>query len=281
MQFTRHKPLFTIILVLAIATLALTLILWSGFRPASQPLPDFTQIERVDDLKSSFFDFLTPIVVSENARVGEQRKRLLDIIASDTDGKTLSRSDRKWIVRLATEYELEWPKALPEATLDELKQRVDVVPVELALAQAAKESGWGRSRFAQAGNNLFGHWCYVPGCGLEPSRRNQNAIHEVEAFDSVRESVRRYINNLNTHDAYASLRQTRRAERDAGRVPSALALADELSFYSERREAYVEDIKQMIRFNRGLIEDALSSPDLSNELSDDAINSSSSVSSSE
>lgn len=237
------------------ALVALALVaLWALLRPAPEILPDFTDIERAEVRKEAFFEFLAPIVTSENARVLEQRRQLLEIAPKVDNDQPLPLLDRHWMRKLAAEYELAWPGESREQTLDLLKRRVDGVPAPLALVQAAKESGWGRSRFARLGNNLFGHWCYVRGCGLVPSRRNTDAAHEVAAFDSVRHSVRRYLNNLNTHSSYLPLRRIREAQRQAGEQPRALALADGLIRYSERREAYVREIKQIIRTNRDLIE---------------------------
>ena len=240
------------------ALLAMALVvLWGVLRPTPEVLPDFSEIERAEPLKASFFEFLAPIVSSENERVLEQRRRLLDIAPKVSNDRPLPLLDRHWMRKLAAEYELAWPGESREETLALLKRRVDIVPPALALVQAAKESGWGRSRFARQGNNLFGHWCYVRGCGIVPSRRNQDAAHEVAAFDSVRQSVRRYFNNLNTHSSYLPLRRIRAAEREAGVEPGALSLADGLIRYSERREAYVEEIKQIIRANRDLIDRAM------------------------
>lgn len=233
------------------------LALWAVLRPAPENLPDFTRIERADVRKEAFFDFLAPIVASENERVLEQRRQLMDLAEMVRDDEPLPLMERYWMRRLAAEYDLEWPGESREATVALLQRRVDVVPEPLALVQAAKESGWGRSRFARLGNNLFGHWCYVRGCGLVPARRNSDAAHEVAAFESVRQSVRRYMNNLNTHDSYLPLRRIREAERQQGLEPRALSLADGLIRYSERRQAYVDEIKQIIRSNRDLIRAAL------------------------
>jgi Bax protein len=239
--------------VIAMAILAL----WAVLRPAPETLPDFTEFERADVRKEAFFDFLAPIVASENERVLVQRRQLMDVAGKVSDEDRLPLMERYWMRRLAAEYELDWPGESREATLAVLQRRVDVVPEALALVQAAKESGWGRSRFARLGNNLFGHWCYVRGCGIVPARRNRDAAHEVAAFESVRQSVRRYINNLNTHDSYLPLRRIRQAEREQGLEPRALSLADGLIRYSERRQAYVDEIKQIIRSNRELIRAAL------------------------
>jgi Bax protein len=126
---------------------------------------------------------------------------------------------------------------------------VDIVPISLALAQAATESGWGTSRFVIEGNNLFGEWCYEPGCGLTPLRRDEGRSHEVRSFTRPAQSVESYVRNINTHEKYRSFRLLREQMRKEERELSGLELAGELTQYSERRGAYVEEVREMIRFN--------------------------------
>ena len=125
------------------------------------------------------------------------------------------------------------------------------MPEWLALMQAANESAWGTSRFAREGNNFFGQWCFRKGCGIVPSRRAKGATHEVAAFKSPAESVRAYMHNLNTGKAYRYLRKIRTGLRRQGKPLTAEVLAAGLDHYSERGHAYVEDLRRMIRVNRG------------------------------
>jgi Bax protein len=131
-----------------------------------------------------------------------------------------------------------------------LLQRVDVVPVSLVLAQAAKESAWGRSRFAREGNNLFGEWCFTAGCGMVPRRRESGKTHEVETFPSVRAAVASYIHNLNSHPSYRMLRSIRASLREAGKPLNGLALARGLEAYSAQGSDYVASVRDIIRKNR-------------------------------
>jgi Bax protein len=241
--------------------LLLAIVIFSLYRlmqPDRLDLPDFAEFEQVEERKVAFFDFLAPIVAEENDRVRAQRRRLLMLAEKLEAGDRLPPLQRRRMKALAAEYELEWPGESREETLATLLRRIDVVPLPLALVQAAKESGWGQSRFAREANNLFGHWCFSPGCGIIPAQRASGASHEVAAFKSVRQSVRRYLNNLNTHESYRPLRELRQAERLAGKAPTALTLADGLILYSERREAYVEDIKSILLANQALIDVAAS-----------------------
>lgn len=249
------------VLAAVVPAITLMVLLW----PDSDRLPDFGQFDRVENRKQAFFEYLAPMVEAENERVLGQRERLLALADRIEAGESPGWLDRRWLRKLAEEYEVPWDDEVPDEVLAVLKQRVDRVPVALALVQAAAESGWGRSRFAVEGNNLFGQWCYTPGCGMVPGQRSEGASHEVASFGSVRDSVRRYINNLNTHPAYTPLREIRAEIRSEGERPRALRLADGLIRYSERRQDYVDEIKNVIRVNRPIIEQVLEGPDSSRE----------------
>ena len=210
--------------------------------------PDFAAIEDVGQMKAAFYRYLTPIVEYHNERILTQRSRLLGIrerLENDADPPGLF--DRGWLEELAQQYEMEWDEESVQSLVRRLPGRVDIVPVDLALVQAAKESGWGRSRFAVEANNYFGQWCYRPGCGMVPANRAPGRTHEVEQFDSVSESIRRYMNNLNTHDRYTTLRDIRAELRASDQAIEGVALAQGLTFYSERREEYIQEVQAMIR----------------------------------
>lgn len=227
-----------------------------------EPLPDFERDGPVEVRKQAFFDYLAPRIQQANAEVLAERQRLLALEARLEAGRPAGFRDRRWLRQRAVDYELEPdPDRSPAETVALLKPRIDIVPPALALVQAAVESGWGRSRFARQANNLFGHWCYEAGCGLVPRDRIDGARHEVAAFESARESVERYLHNLNTHPPYRPFRQRRAAARAAGETPRALDVVDGLVRYSERREAYVDEIRSGIRANRSLIEAALNPED--------------------
>jgi len=223
-------------------------LLWQSSleEPDFGPLPDFGVIESVEELKHRFYAYLTPILLYHHARIDAQRAALNIIAENYREIGRLTGSEFRRLRALAREYEVRGDPPVDQL-IGELQQRIDLVPLDLALSQAAKESAWGRSRFAVLGNNLFGQWCFRPGCGLIPADRAAGNRHEVERFDSVSESVRRYLNNLNTHRDYQEFRRLRQElRRELGEL-SGLELADGLLRYSERREAYVEELKGMIR----------------------------------
>lgn len=211
--------------------------------------PDFATIARVEIKKQMFFDFLEIYVDARNSRVADNRQRLLDLAAAIDSGAALTAEQRTRLEELAGRYYLD-DKDLPDhEIIAELLKRVDAIPAPLALAQAATESAWGTSRFALQGNNLFGQWCYDDGCGIVPRRRNADATHEVQAFDTIADAVDAYFMNLNTHDRYEAFRAMRSQMRSQqGRLDS-LELASGLEGYSERGADYVDEVQTIIQQN--------------------------------
>jgi Bax protein len=212
-------------------------------------MPDFTEIEEVDERKREFFDYLTPVIRAENDHIRTQRERLSGIDDSLHAGRLPGWLDKRFLEDLAQSYDVEPELApTPEFTAA-LLNRVDVIPRSLVLVQAAMESGWGGSRFAQSANNLFGQWCFRQGCGVVPRDRPAGMIHEVRRFDTVRDSVASYIRNLNTHASYRGLRAMRADLRRRNRPLSGSLLAEGLHGYSERGAGYVREVQTMIRQN--------------------------------
>ncbi len=214
---------------------------------AVRSLPrDFPAIRQVREKKALFLSLLTPIVVHENRRLREQRK-LVKLLLS----QPLNFTDDvygEWLQRLARDYRIDPPAdGAYHRIRDQLLAKLDEIPLKLVLAQAAIESGWGTSRFALEGNSLFGQWTYAKNAGLVPDQRDEGATHSVAAFPSLQASVRSYLNNLNRNRAYRELRQIRARLRQQGRPLDAHALAAGLVRYSQRGDAYVKEVRRIIR----------------------------------
>jgi Bax protein len=204
---------------------------------------DMSNIIDANDKKQRFFDFMRPIIIDENARILKLREKLL--AAKENN------NNKKFVARIAKTYTVTWGDE--KENWDKLLERVDTVALELSLAQSADESAWGQSRFARQGNNFFGQWCHTKGCGIIPSERSRGSTHEVTKFNSVNDSVRSYIKNINTGRVYALLRKIRRDNRAAGKQPDAKAQAGGLIKYSQRRGEYVKEIRAIIHVNKKLM----------------------------
>ncbi|MDW7549984.1 glucosaminidase domain-containing protein [Pseudoalteromonas sp. McH1-7] len=220
----------------------------------SVKLPNFSAIKDIQAKKKAFFDFIKPHVEAENKLILEQRATLDIALMMLQFGETLTRKQVEKVAVIFSKYDLKNEK-INEASLKKALRRVDIIPKELALMQAANESAWGTSRFARIGLNFFGQWCYTKGCGMIPKRRADEAEHEVRAFKSVRAAVKSYFRNINTHEAYKELRGVRAGLR-AEKVPiEATALTAGLLSYSERGEDYVSELNDMIRHNRAYFDE--------------------------
>lgn len=191
--------------------------------------------------KKIFFRLLTPLVLLSNEEISMERKRLL-----------LEGYNSSWTKKLALKYKVIKTEDAPfsKAQFDELTKRVDIIPVSLALAQSAKESGWGTSRFASEGNALFGQWDFSGNGMIPEQQRKELGNYGLARFDSPLDSVRSYMLNLNTSYAYVKLRTLRQDIRQKNEKVTGLKLAKTLDKYSERGEAYIQDLHKLIRYNK-------------------------------
>ncbi len=245
MNYLEKWPLISAIIINFIIALILHIIF------KAVPAPEFSKINNIADRKELFFNFTYPLILSVNQHVKQERIRLLAL-----QNKALpDYSDSRLIRVLAEKYDLTGNSLLdkPFASDEIIKQlllRVDQIPPALVLAQAAKESAWGTSRFANKANNYFGIWCFKVGCGLVPKDRSKGKIHQVKRFSSVKNSIRYYIHLLNSHKSYKQLRLIRARQRVNGKPLTATDMAIGLTRYSQRGEGYVKELIALININQ-------------------------------
>lgn len=219
-------------------------------------LPEALQV--ATGAREPFLSTMLPIILRANEVILTARARLRALAAARDAGRPFSRRQRQWLSRLAARYRL-----APE-DIAGLMVRVDAIPPSLALAQAAVESSWGRSRFAREGNALFGlrSWAkrkgqalfglgfWSGGEGLVPTERRQGARFTVKRYRAPLGSVHGYMHTLNTHPAYAELRRRRAAMRAGGQHLDGRLLAPALLAYSEKGGEYTDLIATVIRQNQ-------------------------------
>jgi Bax protein len=196
---------------------------------------DMGALDSSEFRKAVFIKTLLPLLLMENERILADRARLQDILAAGPDADA---ADREWVADLAERFGIE--PSQPR----ELLRRVDAIPVSLAIAQAAIETGWGTSRVAQAGQALFGQMVF----------RNADDDGKVRKFEQLEHAVQAYAENLNTHRAYAEFRRAReQARRDNPNAdltaPDGYSLAQHLRRYSERGMDYVREVRSLMRVN--------------------------------
>jgi len=199
---------------------------------------EIKMIENTKKRKEFFIQIVLPLILQENNNIRLDRKRLFSIINKSNN----SDLEKKWLDKKYKQY------GIPSKDLSTLKIRMDEIPVSLALAQAAKETGWGTSRFAQEGNALFGQWTWS-GEGLKPKEADESKGHKVMRFNVLQASVRAYQRNLNTHKTYKEFRIARAYLRDSGKSLDSIILSQYLDEYAETGQQYVKILQKIIEQN--------------------------------
>tara|TARA_B100001769_G_C21799765_1_gene435487 strand:- start:17 stop:670 length:654 start_codon:yes stop_codon:yes gene_type:complete len=195
-------------------------------------------IENIKKRKEFFIQIVLPLILQENNNILLDRKRLFSIINKSNNTSL----EKKWLDKKYKQY------GIPSKDLSVLKVRMDEIPVSLALAQAAKETGWGTSRFAQEGNALFGQWTWS-GEGLKPKEADEDKGHKVMKFNVLQASVRAYQRNLNTHKTYRDFRLARAQLRDEDKPLDSIILSQYLDEYAETGQEYVKILRKIIEQN--------------------------------
>ncbi len=199
---------------------------------------EMKSIESSKKKKELFIKIVLPLILEENNRIFLDRKRLFAILNKNKNTET----ERKWLNNKFKQY------GVVNRDLTTLKIRMDVIPVSLAIAQAAKETGWGTSRFALEGNALYGQWTWSED-GITPASAEAGSTHKVMKFKILQASVRAYQRNLNTHSGYKKFREARAIQRDNSGKLNSLLLVDYLDKYAETGKEYTLILKKIIEQN--------------------------------
>ncbi len=206
--------------------------------PISHLPKEMKVIQGTKKKKSLFIQIILPLIIKENDKVNKDRKKLFTILNKSNN----SVAEKKWLNQKFKQY------GVLNKDLLTLKIRMDVVPASLAIAQAAKETGWGKSRFALEGNALFGQWTWS-GEGIKPAGADDNTTHKVMKFKVLKTSVKAYLRNLNTHSSYKKFRMVRAVLRDNKENLDSLILANYLDKYAETGKQYTIILKKIIKQN--------------------------------
>ena len=198
---------------------------------------DLNSIRSTKKKKETFLKILLPLIVAENEKIEKDRKKLFKLLKSNNKPE-----NQKWINKKYKDYKIS------KREINDLIEKMDVIPISIALAQAAKESGWGTSRFALEGNAIFGQWTWK-GDGIEPLEKTENQNHKILKFPLLRASVKAYITNLNTHNGYKDFRKKRFQLRNQNKALTGEALIDELDNYAQTGKEYTKVLRQIIEQN--------------------------------
>ena len=199
---------------------------------------ELKEIQSVKKRKELFIQIVLPLILEENNKILLDRKKLFAILNKNNNSK----SENEWLNKKFKQY------GVTKKDIPTLKRRMDIIPPSMAIAQAAKETGWGTSRFALEGNALFGQWTYTDK-GIKPAAAEAGTTHKVMMFNVLKSSVRAYVRNLNTHKSYRKMRYIRAIQRDNDGKLNSLELVDYLDKYAETGKDYTIILKKIIDQN--------------------------------
>jgi len=202
-------------------------------------IPAFAHQHSISGEHQQFVNSMLSSANNANAAILKDRVKLLALDAQYQKSHALSSSETKWLKNLAAEYKAPSTNFNNHATWVELEKRVDVIPPSLALGQSIQESGWGSSYLARDAHNYFGQEC--------GSSRSCYGHTHYRYFGSETAAVQAYMHNLNSNNAYRSVRDTRYAERTQHQKPNSLAMANGLTHYSILKGRYISTIKSVIK----------------------------------
>ena len=199
---------------------------------------ELKEIQSVKKRKELFIQIVLPLILEENNKILLDRKKLFAILNKNNNSK----SDNDWLNKKFKQY------GVSNKDIPTLKRRMDIIPPSMAIAQAAKETGWGTSRFALEGNALFGQWTYSDK-GIKPAAAEAGTTHKVMMFNVLKSSVRAYTRNLNTHKSYKKMRYLRAIQRDNEGKLNSKELVNHLDKYAETGKEYTIILKKIIEQN--------------------------------
>lgn len=192
---------------------------------------DFAQNLTIAEKKELFMQAILPLILEANNEIARERAMLISLKEIIKNQGNLLESQKEWLVNLAAKYRL---KNFNHDKLEELLIRVDEIPVSMALAQAAEETGWGRSYAARIKNAT--HGVTLPS--------------GVKAYESLAISVKAYMRNLNANPAYKKMRTIRNDLRSQDKDLCGVQMMDGLYYYSELHHAYIKKVKRHIEHHK-------------------------------
>ena len=219
-----------------------------GHLPIISELPDdFSEIQDVPTKKKLFYLVTLPLIYNTNTTIMQERRMVINI-EKKFARKELNKNETDEIIRLSKKYKLDYSE-INTKLFRKLKQRINIIPVSLALGQAIIESGWGQSRFATEGNALYGQWTTSEDKGIIPQDRDEDKTHAVLKFKNLSESVEAYMFNINTHQAYYNFRVIRRIDERIKYTDPISMKVKYLAAYAEIGDKYVDKLELIIASN--------------------------------
>lgn len=205
---------------------------------------EYFEIKDREKQKIYFFEYLYKLSKNENEKILEEKRFVKNYLNSNLLNINPQSTEFLRLIKIKEKYRV---KKLYD--LNSYMIKIDIIPPSLSLAQAAIESGWGKSRFVKTANNIFGHWTYNPKIGIIPKERKMGERHLIRVFKNLQDSIKAYMLNLNRNSAYKSFQNKRSQIRLKDKQPSGLVLSQTMINYSGIGKEYLSILKNVIKKN--------------------------------
>ncbi|MBP7742453.1 MAG: glucosaminidase domain-containing protein [Aliarcobacter sp.] len=226
--------------------LGLCLVSFIQTQSLSEGFPsEYYEISDINESKNYFFNYMYEIIENENSAIKQEKAFVQKMLSSNLLSFDFDSSSFLKLLEIKQKY-----KIRNIYTLEEYLKKLDIIPPSLAIAQAAAESAWGKSRFTKEANNIFGHWTYNAEIGLLPKKRTLGESHFIRVFENIKESTKAYMLNLNRNLAYKSFREERYNLRKNNLKPDGLILSQTMLNYSGIAHDYLILLKDIISSNK-------------------------------
>ncbi len=207
-----------------------------------------TDFDYLNSNKKEFVKTVLPIIINENQQIIVTREFLNDLKIKLQTFKTINNNEISKLNKIAKKFNIKYSNKHKLDLIEEILANVDIIPNSIALAQAAIESGWGKSRFAKEYNALFGEYTYDQNKGVVPLEREHGDKHLIKSFTSYNNSVSSYFKNINSHNAYKEFRDVRNIMRSKNNFSNISLLLNKLNSYAEDNN-YVSNLHLVIEKN--------------------------------
>lgn len=194
-----------------------------------------TQAKQFEQVKNKgkkqiFIETLIPVIDNVKSKINNERNYVENLLKKEK----LDEKENKYLEEMYSKYNVQSLKG------EELLNKMIIPPTSLILAQASLESGWGRSKVALEGNNLFGMRSTLK----DPKRAVKVGTKDFyKKYDSLEASVQDYVMTLSRHRSYKSLRGGINSGKNS------VELVKLLGNYSEVKNIYEQRLTQIIKKN--------------------------------
>ncbi|NOQ30445.1 MAG: mannosyl-glycoprotein endo-beta-N-acetylglucosamidase [Helicobacteraceae bacterium] len=205
---------------------------------------EYLKTTQTSKMKKLFVEILLPAIELSNANILKERLFIKEFFIK-YDTVMPEKNDLEKFKKIAKKYYIKKDIYSQRAFME----RINTIPNSLAIAQGAVESAWGKSRFAQVANNIFGVWTWGK-VGIIPAERPEGKKYKIRIFKTLGDSVAFYMLNLNRHKSYKEFRALRFKYNKENKPFTGLVASTTMQNYSGIGEEYNHLLKKMILSNK-------------------------------